>query len=84
MEAGYDAENSDMYRRLDSLLELNRGNKLDTNLVNQICEIVSYEANPMVDTKLQSDLRALLTGDKSVFGTAGRRKNVENFRKKSF
>lgn len=66
LEAGYDAENSDMYRRLDSLLELNRGNKLDTNLVNQICEIVSYEANPMVDTKLQSDLRALLTGDKSV------------------
>lgn len=66
LEAQYDAENSDMYKRLDSLLELHKGKALDQNIVNQICEIVSYEANPMVDTKLQSDLRALLTSNKSV------------------
>lgn len=62
----YDAESSDMYKRLNSLFEMNQGKPLDKDLVNQICEIVSYDANPMVNAKLQSDLRSLLTSNKAV------------------
>lgn len=66
LEAKYDPETSDMYKRLDSLLQLNNGKSLDEKLVGQICEIVSYDSNPMVDRALQTDLRAMLTSKKSV------------------
>lgn len=66
LDAKYDATDSEMYKKLDSLLEMNNGKSLDKNLINQICNIVAYDANPMVDTKLRSDLRAMLTSDKSV------------------
>ncbi len=66
LDAKYDAEGSEMYKRLDSIMQLNRGKPLDASLVNEICEVISYDANPMVDAKLQTDLRALLTSNKSV------------------
>lgn len=66
LDAKYDATDSEMYKKLDSLIEMNNGKPLDKNLINRICDIVAYDANPMVDTKLRSDLRAMLTSDKSV------------------
>lgn len=66
LNAKYDAEGSEMYKKLNSLLEMNKGKTLDRELVNQICEIISYDANPMVSAKLQDDLRGILTSNKSV------------------
>ncbi len=62
----YDAENSDMYKRLDSFLELNKGKKLSNDMVNQLCEIIGYEENAMVNTKLQAELRKALTSEDTI------------------
>lgn len=66
LDTPYDAEHSDVYKRLDSLLEMHKGQPVSRELVNQISELISYNANPMVNDKLQSDLKALLTSDKTV------------------
>ena len=66
LDTPYDAEHSDIYKRLDALLELNKEKPVSRELLNQICDLISYDANPMVNAKLQSDLKSLLTSDKTA------------------
>ncbi len=66
LDSKFDAEASDMYTRLNAVLDLNKGRPLDKDLVNQICEVVSYDSNPVVNATLKNDLRSILTSNKSV------------------
>ncbi len=66
LEAKCDAEGSDMYKRLDSLLALNNGQPLTSGVVNEISDIITYDSNPIVNQKLRAELANKLTSSNSI------------------
>ncbi len=66
LNATYDAEGSEMYRRLDSLLALNNGKPLTEGLVTEVLDIVGYDSNTVVNQKLRTELLSKLTSNHSV------------------
>lgn len=66
LDAKYDAEGSEMYRRLDSVLVLNNGKPLTDGLVGEILDIVGYDTNTVVNQKLRAELTSKLKSNLSV------------------
>ncbi len=61
-----DFENTDMYRKLDTLLELHNGKNINDDIIKQICDVIGYESNPLVDKKLKTELKNTLTKNTAV------------------
>ena len=56
-------EDSEMGKRLNSLLELHNGKPLTQDLIGQICDVVSYDGNPMVNQTLHKELDKVLSSE---------------------
>lgn len=66
LNASYDAEGSEMYRRLNSVLALNNGKPLTDGLVSEVLDIIGYDSNTLVNQKLKAELTTKLTSNNSV------------------
>ncbi len=66
LDAKYDAEGSDMYKRLESLLELNNGKPVSESVIAEITDIIGYDSNPIVNQKLHAELAGKLRSSHSV------------------
>lgn len=81
LSAQYDVEDTDMYKRLNSFLELNNGKPLHDDLINQICEIVGYDSNSMVTDKFHAELRSKLSSNKAVLEPQDAQKVLKTLQK---
>lgn len=66
LENNVDVESSDMYKQLESLLQLNNGKPLNEQLINQICDVITYDSNPVVNETLRAELRTHLSSNSTV------------------
>ena len=80
LNSKYNAEGSDMYKRLDTLIELHNGQDLDDDLIRQITQIVGYESNSVVGQKLTAELKDVLGSKTAVLEPQDGEKMLQSLR----